>query len=240
MSCPRTNLLLRVGRGTVLIAIQRGATQGGKDDKGLIAALLAAVSLGLVAGTADAATPAPQVAAADSAAGTLDVQFAVSKFVVRGKKLVAVGNVIGTYTSAEGTTSCGNRSQAPCGRPPGGDPADAVGSAGRPQLRHPQPQPGTAPVGAARSDRRARQHRAHDQGRLWGGLLGGLLCGLAGGSGLLRLPTQATAQKLTAVAQKSGLAAGPGFSRPVQAPTVLPPVRRESAPCSTLCSGRST
>ena len=75
----------------------------GKMSKGLIAALLAAVSLGLVAGTADAATPAPQVAAADSAAGTLDVQFAVSKFVVRGKKLVAVGNVIGTYTSAEGT-----------------------------------------------------------------------------------------------------------------------------------------
>ena len=41
---------------------------------------------------------------------------------------------------------------------------------------------------------------------------------------MLRLPTQATAQKLTAVAQKSGLAAGPGFSLPVQAPTVLPPV----------------
>ena len=70
---------------------------------GLIAALLAAFSLAAVAGTAEAATAAPQMPAADSAAGTLDLQFAVNKFVVRGKKLVAVGNVIGTFTSAEGT-----------------------------------------------------------------------------------------------------------------------------------------
>ena len=72
-----------------------------------------------------------------------------------------------------------------------------------------------------------------------GGLLGGLLCGLAGGSGLTSLPTAVAAKRLTTAAQQGGLAAGPGFIVPVQAPTGPPPVPGGSAPCSTWCSGRS-
>ena len=197
---------------------------GGKMTKGLIAAVLAAVSLGAVAGTAEAATSAPQTAAAESAAGTLDVQFAVSKFVVRGKKLVAVGNVIGTFTSAEGTTVA---------RTPFSSPVQRISKG---TVRRTQGAQRTARICdilnlnlaplrlellglIVELDRVVLTIKADSEG----GLLGSLLCGLAGGTGLA-LPTQRTANQLTTVARTSGLSAGPGFSLPVQAPTVLPPV----------------
>lgn len=198
---------------------------GGKMTRGLIAALLAAVSLGAVAGTAEAATSAPQMPVADSAAGTLDVQFAVSKFVVRGKKLVAVGNVIGTFTSAEGTKVV---------RTPFSSPVQRISKRTVRQTQGAQRATricdilnlNLAPLRLellgliVELDRVVLTIRANSEG----GLLGSLLCGLAGGSGLLALPTQTTANQLTTAARKSGLSAGPGFSLPVQAPTVLPPV----------------
>jgi hypothetical protein len=192
---------------------------------GLIAALLAAFSLAAVAGTAEAATTAPQMPAADSAAGTLDVQFAVNKFVVRGKKLVAVGNVIGTFTSAEGTKVVRTPFSSPVRKISKGTVRQTQGAQRATRICDIL-NLNLAPLRLellgliVELDRVVLTIRANSEG----GLLGSLLCGLAGGSGLLSLPTQTTANQLTNAAKKSGLSAGPGFSLPVQAPTVLPPV----------------
>jgi hypothetical protein len=192
-----------------------------------VVAALAVIALAAIAGTAQAAPSQPQVAAEDTAAGTLDVQFAVNKFVVRGKQLVAVGNVIGTFTSAEGTKVV---------REPFASPVRKISKAA---IRRPQSTQQVARICDILSlnlaplrlellglivelDRVVLTIKADSNG----GLLGSLLCGLAGRSGLSTLATQKNAQKLTTVAQQSGLAAGPGFSIPVQgpAPTALPPV----------------
>ena len=152
------------------------------------------------------------------------MQFAVNKFVVRGKKLVAVGNVIGTFTSAEGTKVV---------RQPFASPVRKVATR---QMQSTQRVAricdilslNLAPLRLellgliVELDRVVLTIKADSNG----GLLGSLLCGLAGRSGLSALTTQKNAQKLTAVAKQSGLAAGPGFSVPVEAPepTALPPV----------------
>jgi len=186
------------------------------------------VSLSVVAvfaGTASASAATPQTAAAENAAGTLDVQFAVNKFVVRNKQLVAVGNVIGTFSSAEGTKVVRKPFASPVRRISKGTVRQTQGVARTARICDVL-NLNLAPLRLSllglivELDRVVLTIKADSNG----GLLGGLLCGLAGGSGLNILPTLANAQKLTTVAQNSGLAAGPGFSLPVQAPTVLPPV----------------
>jgi hypothetical protein len=190
-----------------------------------VTAAILVIALAVFAGTAQAASSGPQAAAEDTAAGMLDVQFAVNKFVVRGKKLVAVGNVIGTFTSAEGTQVV---------RQPFASPVRKISKT---SIRRPQSTQRAARICDILSlnlaplrlellglivelDRVVLTIKADSNG----GLLGSLLCGLAGGSGLNALTTPKSAQKLTTVAKQSGLAAGPGFSIPVQAPTALPPV----------------
>jgi hypothetical protein len=187
-------------------------------------AALAVIAFAAVAGRAQAAPSGPLTAAEDTAAGTLDVSFAVNKFVVRGKKLVAVGNVIGTFTSAEGTEVV---------RQPFASPVRKV------TIRRIQSAQQVARICDILSldlaglrlellgliielDRVVLTIKADSNG----GILGSLLCGLAGPGrgGLSTLATPKNAQKLTTVARQSGLAAGPGFTVPVQAPTQLPPV----------------
>jgi hypothetical protein len=189
-----------------------------------VVAALAVIAFAAVAGRAQAAPSGPLTAAEDTAAGTLDVSFAVNKFVVRGKKLVAVGNVIGTFTSAEGTKVV---------RQPFASPVRKV------TIRRVQSAQRVARICDILSldlaglrlellgliielDRVVLTIKADSNG----GLLGSLLCGLAGpgrGGLLSTLATPKTAQKLTTVARQSGLAAGPGFTVPV-APAQLPPV----------------
>jgi hypothetical protein len=186
-------------------------------------AAMTVIVLAALAGTAQAAPSAPHTAAAD-AAGTLNVRFAVNKVVVRGNKLVAVGNVIGTFSSAEGTKVV---------RQPFASPVRKV------TTRRVQSTQQVARICdilrldlaglrlellglIVELDRVLLTIKADSEG----GLLGGLLCGLAGGSGLGNLATPGNAQRLTKAIKQSRLAATPAVNVPVQAvaPQQLPPV----------------
>ena len=70
----------------------------------LVATVVVVALAAFAAGTAQAAPSTQQSASTDSTVGTLDVGFAVKKFVARGKQLYAVGDVTGTFESADGTT----------------------------------------------------------------------------------------------------------------------------------------
>src|SRR3954465_4821511 len=75
----------------------------------LLATLAAVLAVASLAGTANAGvgSKAAPVTAKDQALGSLQVRFAVEKFVVRGNHLVAKGDVIASYAAADGihTTS---------------------------------------------------------------------------------------------------------------------------------------
>jgi hypothetical protein len=187
-------------------------------------AAIAAIAVAALAGTANAAPSTPQTAAQD-ATGMLNVRFAVSNVVVRGKQLVAVGNVVGTFTSAEGTKVV---------RQPFASPVRKI------TTRRVQSTQRVARICdilrldlaglrlellglIVELDRVLLTIKADSNG----GLLGSLLCGLAGGSGLGNLATPGNAQKLTKAIKQSNLGATPVVNVPVQAvePQQLPPVR---------------
>ena len=76
----------------------------GNIVRAVVATVLVAALAALAAGAAQAAPSTPQQAASiETTTGTLDVGFAVKKFVARGKQIYAVGDVIGTFQSADGT-----------------------------------------------------------------------------------------------------------------------------------------
>lgn len=190
---------------------------------GALAVLLATVVAASIAATTASAAGDRVGTAAETATATVDVSFAVKKFVVRGKRLVAVGQVIGTYTSAQ---------HAEVVRQPFAVPVKRI------KARMTSRQMQARPQQAARIcdilnlnlaglrlellgliielDRVVLTIKADSNG----GLLGSLLCGLAGRSSVMATPT--TAAQLTKAARQSGLAAGPGFQVPIQVPTAAP------------------
>jgi len=179
----------------------------------IVAAVLAAAVAAMSATPASAASATPVA----SQATALNVGFAVDRFVVRGKRLVAIGRTIATLTSPEG-----------------------VYTTTKPFVSRPitKAQARTVPSRQMQAATRICDVLSLTLGPLHlellglivdlnkvvltikadsnGGLLGSLLCGLAGGGGLGGiLGTATNAAKLTNVAQTSGLSAGPGFSIPL-------------------------
>lgn len=190
----------------------------------LVATVLVVALAAIAAGTAQAApSTQQQYASIDSSMGTLDVGFAVKKFVARGKQIYAVGDVIGTFQSADGTTEVTRKPFTTKVRKISRTSSRTLQRATRicDILRLDLAPLRLELLGLiVELDRVVLTIKANSEG----GLLGGLLCGLAGGSGLTSLPTTVAAKRLTTAAQQGGLAAGPGFAVPVQAPTALPPV----------------
>ena len=211
----------------------------------LFAALAAALAAASLAGTATAGggSKAVPVTAGTQADGSLQVRFAVDKFVVRGNHLVAMGDVVASYASAEGThvtsTPFATNVKSFKAHP---KPARRVQSANRicDVLTL-----DLAPVHLALLGLIVDLDRVHltlkaDSN---GGLLGGLLCGLAGGGTSL----QTAARQPTSAAQTSGLAEGTGFQvqlapAAASAPQTqaLPPVPQGVCTVLDLPSGRST
>jgi hypothetical protein len=184
------------------------------------AATLALAALAATAGTAAGSTAAPRVAQAPS---TIHVGFAVTKFVARGKTLVALGKTITTYQSTDGAYSVTK---------------PFVSRVTRGHVRSVQSVSRICDVlnlnlgplhlellGLIVDLNKVVLTIKADSN---GGLLGGLLCGLAGGSGLT-----STATQLTKVAQSSGLSAGPGFTVPIAA-AVAPGTQLAAAVCTVL------
>src|SRR3954453_24174688 len=176
----------------------------------IVAAVLAAAVAAMSATPASAASATPVA----SQATALNVGFAVDRFVVRGKRLVAIGRTIATLTSPEG-----------------------VYTTTKPFVSRPitKAQARTVPSRQMQAATRICDVLSLTLGPLHlellglivdlnkvgltikadsnGGLLGSLLCGLAGGGGILGTATNAA--QLTKVAQTSGLSLGPGFSVPL-------------------------
>jgi len=178
--------------------------------------LLATLVVAALAATAAPAAIGTTGAAAAQAADSLQIRFAVTKFVARGKHLVAIGQTITSYQTAQGAYSSAKPFAA-----------------------------NVLKVRTARTSVRSVQSATRicdvlnlNLGPLHlellglivdlnqvvltikadsnGGLLGSLLCGLAGGGGLLPTGLATTAAQLTKAAQTSGLATGPALTVPLQ------------------------
>lgn len=190
---------------------------------GWLAVAVASLVMASLAATIDASAASSGTIApsARQTTGTVGVQFAVKKFVARGKSLFAVGDAIGTYASAEGTQVTHTPFMSRV----------KMIKAGSTSARHLQQANricdilslNLAPLRLellgliVELDAVVLTIKANSAG----GLLGGLLCGLAGGTGPTALSKTATG--LTKAAKKSGLAAGTGFQVPVSSVTMPPP-----------------
>jgi len=185
---------------------------------GVASLVVASLAATVDASAASSATLAPS---ARQTTGTVGVRFNVKKFVAQGKSLVAVGDVIGTYASAEGTQVTHTPFKSKVKRI----------KAGSTSARHLQQATricdilslNLAPLRLellgliVELDAVVLTIKADSNG----GLLGGLLCGLAGGSGLTSVSKAAAG--LTKAAKKSGLAVGgPGYQVPVSSVTMPP------------------
>jgi hypothetical protein len=184
-----------------------------------LAATVVLVALAATAGTAAGSTAAPKVVQAPN---TIHVGFAVTKFVARGKTVVAVGKTIATYQSTDGAYSVSK---------------PFVSRVTRGQVRSVQSASRICDVlnltlGPLHLEllglivdlnRVVLTIKANSEG----GLLGSLLCGLAGTA-----PPTTTATQLTKAAQSSGLSAGPGFTVPIS--TVSPGTQQAAAVCTVL------
>jgi len=192
---------------------------------GAVAVTVILASLAATTGPAAGGPAAPRVG---QATGTIHVGFAVTKFVARGKTLIAVGKTITTYQSTDGayTVSKPFVSRVTRGH------VRSVQSASRicDVLNLNLGPLHLELLGLIVDLNKVVLTIKADSN---GGLLGGLLCGLAGTSGLpgtTGLTTAAT--QLTKVAQSSGLSAGPGFTVPVSA--VAPGTKQAAAVCTVL------
>jgi len=197
---------------------------------GWLAVAVASLVVASLAATinASAGSSATLAPSAKQTTGTVGVRFAVKKFVAQGKSLIAVGDVIGTYASADGTQVTHTPFKSKVKRI----------KAGSTSARHLQQATricdilslNLAPLRLAllglivELDAVVLTIKADSNG----GLLGGLLCGLAGGSGLTSV-SQAAAG-LTKAAKKSGLAVGgPGYQVPISSVTMPPPASPATA-----------
>jgi hypothetical protein len=185
---------------------------------------LVGAALAATAAPAGAGTVAP---AAAEPADTVQVRFAVTKFVVRGKHLLATGQTIATFQTTQGAYSTAKPFSAKVVR------VRAAGSSVR------TPQAATricdllnlnlAPTHLellgliVDLSRVVLTIRANTEG----GILGALLCGLGG-----PVATTQTAAQLTQLTQTSGLGVGPGFTLPLQLGS--PDVQRAAVICRLL------
>jgi hypothetical protein len=185
---------------------------------GALAVVLAMVVAASVAAATASATGDKAGTAAETTTATVDVSFAVQRFVVRNRRLVAVGQVIGKYISAEGTEVTRRPFAVPVKR--------IKGRLASPRMQV-RPQQANricdilslnlAPLRLellgliVELDRVVLTIKADSNG----GLLGSLLCGLAGPRA-----NRATAARLTNAARRSGLAAGTGFQVPILVPAI--------------------
>jgi hypothetical protein len=186
----------------------------------LVIALAVVVAASTAAATASA-TGDKAGTAAETATATVDVKFAVQRFVVRNGRLVAVGQVIGRYISAQGIEVTRQPFAVPVKR------IKARMASPRMQARPHQANRicdilslNLAPLRLellgliVELDRVVLTIKADSNG----GLLGSLLCGLAGPGRANR----ATAAQLTRAARQSGLASGTGFQVPILVPAIPP------------------
>jgi hypothetical protein len=189
-----------------------------------LALALAVVGAASVAASTASAAGEKSGATAETTTATVDVRFAVKKFVARGSRLVAVGDVIGVYTSAQGTEVV---------RKPFAVNVKRIKARKMSRQMQARPQQASricdilslnlAPLRLellgliVELDRVVLTIKANSEG----GLLGSLLCGLAGPG--TTAATRTAAAKLTKAARQSGLSGGPGFQVPIQVPAVAPP-----------------
>jgi len=183
---------------------------------GLLATLVAAGLAATVTPAAGATTKAAAAQPTDS----VQIRFAVTKFAARGKHLVAIGQTITTYQTAQG----GAYSAAK----PFAANVLRIHKARTTSMRSMQSATRICdvlnltlgPLHLALLglivdlNRVVLTIRADSQG----GLLGSLLCGLAGGAGATPTALTKTATQLTKAVKSSGLAttAGPALTFPLQ------------------------
>jgi hypothetical protein len=189
---------------------------------GAVVLVLAVVVAASTAAATASATGDKAGTAAETTTATVDVSFAVQRFVVRNRRLVAVGQVIGRYVSAEGTEVTRRPFAVPVKRIKGRLASPRM--QGRPHQANRICDILSLNLAPLRLellglivelDRVVLTIKADSNG----GLLGSLLCGLAGpGVGANR----ATAARLTTAARRSGLAAGTGFQVPILVPAIPP------------------
>jgi hypothetical protein len=188
--------------------------------------LLATLVIAALAATATPAAGGTARAAAAQAPDTVQIRFAVTKFVARGKHLVAIGQTIATYQTTQGTYSTAKPFAANVLRIHRTSSLRSVQSATRicDVLNLTLGPLHLELLGLIVDLNRVVLTIKADSN---GGLLGGLLCGLAGTSGLTT-----TAAQLTNVARSSGLSAGPGVTVPLQ--TATPGTEQAAAVCTVL------
>ena len=195
--------------------------------------LLATLVIAALAATATPAVGGTARGAAAQAPDTVQIKFAVKKFVARGTHLVAIGQAIATYQTTQGDAYSTAK--------PFAANVLRIHTARTSSMRSVQSATRICDVlnltlgplhlellGLIVDLNRVVLTIKADSN---GGLLGGLLCGLAGGSGLTTGLTT-TAAQLTNVAQSSGLSAGPGFTVPLQ--TAAPGTQQAAAVCTVL------
>ena len=195
-------------------------------------AMLAVAALAASVAPAEAGTTRAAAQPADS----VQVRFAVTKFVARGKHLVAIGQTITTYQTTQGTYSTAKPFAANVLRV---HKVRTASSVRRVQAATRICDVLTLTLGPLHLEllglivdlnRVVLTIKADSQG----GLLGSLLCGLAGGPGLA--PTSGlatTATRLTKAAKASGLATGPPLiTLPLQATSIT--AQQAAGVCTVL------
>jgi hypothetical protein len=178
-----------------------------------LAAVIASLVAASVAATAHAGTGAkrPTVTPAAQTPGTVQVRFAVDRFVAHGRNVFAKGEVIATYASQTDTYV----TRSPFS-------TKVVGFKAHPRAaRHVSRanricnvlELNLAPLRLNLLGLIVELDRVHltVKADSEGGLLGSLLCSLAGGG----VSAQTAATQLTQAAQTSGLASGAGFQVPI-------------------------
>jgi len=196
--------------------------------------LLATLAVAALAATVTPAAGETTRAAAAQPTDSIQIRFAVTKFTARGKHLVAIGQTITTYQTAQGAYSTVKPFSANVLR---------IHKARTTSMRTVQAATRICDVlnltlGPLHLNllglivdlnRVVLTIKADSQG----GLLGSLLCGLAGGTGVTPTGLSKTATQLTKVGQTSGLAtAGPALTLPLQ--TVSGTAQQAAAVCTVL------
>src|SRR3954452_16530925 len=197
--------------------------------------LLATLVVAALAATASPAAGGTARATAGQAPNSVQVRFAVTKFVARGKQLVAVGQTIATYQSTEGAYTTTKPFAANVVRIHAARTTSSVRSVQAASRICDVLSLTLGPLhlellGLIVDLNRVVLTIKADSN---GGLLGSLLCGLAGGAAPTPTAVATTATRLTQVAKTSGLAASqPLVTVPLQAPSLH--MQQAAAVCTVL------
>jgi hypothetical protein len=162
-----------------------------------------------------------QAAATQAPANSMVVRFAVTKFAVQGKHIVAIGNTIATYQSAQEAYSTVKPFRANVLRIHAARLASSHGAQSAARICNVLNLTlGPLHLSLLGLIVDLNQVVLTIKADSNGGLLGSLLCGLAGGTGLTQTTAKTTAARLTKAAKSSGLASGqPSITVPLQAQT---------------------